>query len=101
MNDYVDLYADCNECDTVQGVKRHSNKLFNRLLTMIDRKSNTYEDNPYWTSKETADILGVSVRTLDEYCSNNEIEYYKPKKKRLFKQSDIDAFQNKGRHKLG
>ena len=101
MNDYVDLYADCNECDTVEGVKNYSNRLFNDILLKINRTSTTLEDDPIWTSKDVCKILGVSLRTLDEYCSNDEITYCKPKKKRLFKQSDIDAFMNKGRRRLG
>ena len=100
MNDYVDLYADCNECDTVEGVKNYSNKLLNDILIKINRTS-TPEDDPLWTSKDVCNILGISIRTLDEYCSNGEISYYKPKKKRLFKQSDLDAFIDKGRRRLG
>ena len=100
MKDYVDLYADCNECDTVEGVKNHTNKVILDLINKIDRTSSTYEDDPYYTSKETCKIMGVSLRTLDEYCSNNEIVYYKPKKNRLFKLSDINAFQNKGKRKI-
>ena len=50
MNDYVDLYADCNECDTVEGVKNYSNKLLNDILIKINRTSTT-EDDPIWTSK--------------------------------------------------
>ena len=71
MKDYVDLYADCNECDTVEGVKNHTNKVILDLIKKIDRTSSTYEDDPYYTSEETRKIMGVSLRTLDEYCSNN------------------------------
>ena len=100
MRDYVDLYADCNECDTVEGVKNYSNRIFNDILTKLNRTSKTIEDDPIYTTKDVANILCVSVRTIDEYCSNNEIGYKKSKKRRYFSRKNIDDFLNKGKRKI-
>ena len=91
----IDFYDDCNECDTIEGLKTHTNKVLFNLLSKIDRTSSFNEN----TSDEEA-IWTISIRTLDQYCSNGEISYYKPKKKRMFKQSDVDEFLRKGKRIL-
>lgn len=100
----IDFYDDCNECDTIEGLKTHTNKVLFNLLNKIDRTSsfneNTSDEEAIWTSKEVCKILDISIRTLDQYCSNGEISYYKPKKKRMFKQSDVDEFLRKGKRIL-
>ena len=86
--DKVDLYNDCNDCDTIEGVKTHSNKLFNRLLKIIDRRS--LQDR--YTSEEVCKLLNVKPRTLDNYCSTKQIGYDKGKKFRYFSQKHLDDF---------
>ena len=104
LNDSIDFYDDCNECDTVEGLKIHTNKVLLNLLSKINRKTSfketTSDEEAIWTSKEVCEILDISIRTLDQYCSNGEISYYKPKKKRMFKQSDVNEFLRKGKRNL-
>jgi excisionase family DNA binding protein len=41
------------------------------------------------TSKEAAKFLNISVKTLDNKCSNAEITYFKVGKKREFEYKDL------------
>ena len=45
------------------------------------------------TSKETAEYLNISVKTLDNKCSNAEITYFKVGKKREFEHKDLQDYK--------
>jgi len=45
------------------------------------------------TSKEAAKYLNISVKTLDNKCSNGEITYFKIGKKREFEYKDLIAYK--------
>ena len=45
------------------------------------------------TSKETAKYLNISVKTLDNKCSNGEITYFKIGKKREFEYKDLIVYK--------
>ena len=45
------------------------------------------------TSKETAKYLNISVKTLDNKCSNGEITYFKIGKKREFEYKNLIAYK--------
>lgn len=47
------------------------------------------------TSKEAAQYLGVSVRTLDNICCNREISYYRYGKLREFSLIDLKEYRSK------
>ncbi|MFL2595114.1 MAG: helix-turn-helix domain-containing protein [Flavobacteriaceae bacterium] len=96
-------YEDSMDCYNLEGIN-HNNIDFMRILNEIHKKLSLKEtmrdEEAIWTSKEVCKILDISKRTLDQYCYNGEISFYKPKKKRMFKQSDIDAFLQKGKRIL-
>lgn len=43
-------------------------------------------------SEETCAFLGVTPSWLDKICSNREITYYKRRKLRVFKRTDLENF---------
>ena len=87
--DYINLWEDCKECDTMENKVVH-------LATKINRLS---EPKEYLTSKEAREYLGIGKQTLDNMCSNNLIAYYKPNgKNRLFKTDDLRAYIEKYKH---
>ena len=45
------------------------------------------------TSKEAAKYLNISVKTLDNKCSNGEITYFKIGKKREFEYKDLIVYK--------
>jgi excisionase family DNA binding protein len=45
------------------------------------------------TSKEAANFLNISVKTLDNKCSNAEITYFKVGKKREFEYKDLQDYK--------
>tara|TARA_X000001036_G_C20145967_1_gene589312 strand:+ start:23 stop:307 length:285 start_codon:yes stop_codon:yes gene_type:complete len=45
------------------------------------------------TSKEAAKFLNISVKTLDNKCSNAEITYFKVGKKREFEYKDLQDYK--------
>lgn len=45
------------------------------------------------TSKEAAKFLNISVKTLDNKCSNAEITYFKVGKKREFEYKDLQNYK--------
>tara|TARA_B100001173_G_scaffold140860_1_gene122268 strand:+ start:62 stop:346 length:285 start_codon:yes stop_codon:yes gene_type:complete len=45
------------------------------------------------TSKEAARFLNISVKTLDNKCSNAEITYFKVGKKREFEYKDLQDYK--------
>ena len=45
------------------------------------------------TSKEAAKFLNISVKTLDNKCSNAEITYFKVGKKREFEHKDLQDYK--------
>ena len=45
------------------------------------------------TSKEAAKFLNISVKTLDNKCSNAEITYFKVGKKREFDYKDLQDYK--------
>ena len=45
------------------------------------------------TSKEAAKFLNISVKTLDNKCSNTEITYFKVGKKREFEYKDLQDYK--------
>ena len=45
------------------------------------------------TSKEAAKFLNISVKTLDNKCSNAEITYFKMGKKREFEYKDLKDYK--------
>ncbi|MBT6169481.1 MAG: helix-turn-helix domain-containing protein [Flavobacteriaceae bacterium] len=45
------------------------------------------------TSKEAAKFLNISVKTLDNKCSNAEITYFKVGKKREFEHKDLHDYK--------
>lgn len=52
-----------------------------------------------WLSnEEAAEVLGIKPRTLDNWCTNGKIPYYRPGAKRRFKREDLDAFIESTRH---
>ena len=51
------------------------------------------------TSKEAAKFLNISVKTLDNKCSNAEITYFKVGKKREFEYKDLQDYKKtKGKY---
>ena len=97
----IDLFEDCVPCDTVEDVKKHTNKVLLDLYEKIDRKSENEEQDALYTSKDVCRILDIVPRTLDNYCSTGQIEYIKGKKFRYFKQAFLDAFLSNKYKKLG
>ena len=97
----IDLFEDCVPCDTVEDVKKHTNKVLLDLYEKIDRKSVNEEQDALYTSKDVCKILDVVPRTLDNYCATGQIEYIKTKKFRYFKQEFIDAFLSNKYKRLG
>ncbi|QYG94500.1 helix-turn-helix domain-containing protein [Iamia sp. SCSIO 61187] len=43
-------------------------------------------------SSEVAELLGISPRTLDNWCHCRKIKYCKPGRKRRFRRSDVMDF---------
>ncbi len=90
QKDYINLWEDCEECDTMEDKVVH-------LATKINRLS---EPKEYLTSKEAANYLGIKVSTLNDYCWSGLIPYSKPTdRKRYFKRSDLNGFMSKNRHR--
>ena len=51
-----------------------------------------------WLStKDTANLLGISVGTLHNWCCAGRLSFYKPGRARMFKREDIDSFIEKTR----
>jgi len=48
--------------------------------------------NKFITVKEAADYLRVNTRTLQTWIAARKIKYYKPAKKILFKEIDLELF---------
>ena len=104
-DDSIDLFEDCIPCDTIDDVKKHTNKVLLNIINKIDRTSELNERNkeeqPLYTSKDVCKILDIVPRTLDNYCATGQIEYIKTKKFRYFKQEFIDAFLSNKYKRLG
>lgn len=58
--------------------------------------------NKYVTIKEAADYLRVNTRTVQNWIHDRKIKYYKPAKKILFKEIDLELFVERSkREKVG
>jgi len=56
--------------------------------------------NKYITVKEAADYLRINTRTLQTWIHDGKIKYYKPSKKILFKESDLEIFIEHSKHNV-
>ena len=90
--DFVNLWEDCKDCDTIEGVKTQLSKV------LVNRTSLFY-DKPHYTSNEACKYLKISKKTLDNLCDLNELGYFKPKGLRYFMKEDLDAYIKKNRHR--
>lgn len=90
--DFVNLWEDCKDCDTIEGVKTQLSKV------LVNRTSLFY-DKPHYTSKEACKYLKISKKTLDNLCDLKELGYFKPKGLRYFMKEDLDAYIKKNRHR--
>ena len=90
--DFVNLWEDCKDCDTIEGVKTQLSKV------LVNRTSLFY-DKPHYNSKEACKYLKISKKTLDNLCDLKELGYFKPKGLRYFMKEDLDAYIKKNRHR--
>lgn len=78
-------------------------KLFERidqLVGYLERKesdNSAVNSSPYLTTKEAADYIKASKRTIERMIKNNQIKYYpinqeKNRSKYLIKKKDLDAY---------
>ena len=89
---YINLWEDCKECDSIEGVKDH-------LQHVIINRTNLFYHKPHYTSKEACKYLKISKKTLDNLCDLNELGYFKPKGLRYFMKEDLDAYIKLNRHR--
>ena len=78
----INLWEDCNECETDSQKINHLAKL------VIERQS----DKDILTSVEVCKLLNIRLNTLDNYCSQGLIAYSKTQRKRYFYRKDINAY---------
>ena len=89
----VNLWGDCNDCDSVEGVKDH-------LQKVIVNQTNMFYHKPHYSSKEACKYLKIkSVKTLHNLCSLGEIAYSKPNGIKYFLKEDLDVYIQKNRHR--
>jgi len=89
---YINLWEDCKECDSIEGVKDH-------LQHVIINRTNLFYHKPHYTSKEACKYLKISKKTLDNLCALNELGRNKPKGLRYFMKEDLDAYIKLNRHR--
>lgn len=59
------------------------------------------EESPYFTPKEAAEYLKISLRTLDRWVAAFSIPYSPvTKKRRYFRKTDLDRFLDSRRNNL-
>ena len=51
----------------------------------------------FLTTKEAAEYLRVQKTTIDRWCDEGRLSFYKITKNRLFKPEDLDALVESGR----
>ena len=88
----VNLWEDCKDCDSIDGVKEHLEKF-------IVKQSNMFYHKPHYSSKEACEYLKISKKTLDNLCDLKELGYYKPRGKRYFMKEDLDVYIQRNRHR--
>lgn len=83
------------------GVKNALNKMdkvLSRYREMMSNYRPPLNGERYLTDYETAEILKVSRRTLQEYRNNGVIPYYQLGGKVLYRESDLEAVLQKCYH---
>ena len=90
--DFVNLWEDCKDCDTIEGVKT-------QLSKVLVNRTGLFYDKPHYTSGEACKYLKISKKTLDNLCDLNELGYFKPKGLRYFMKEDLDAYIKLNRHR--
>ena len=88
----VNVWEDWNNCDSVEGIKEHVQKV-------IGNKTNMFYHKPHYNSKEACKYLKISKKTLDNLCDLKELGYYKPKGLRYFMKEDLDVYIQRNRHR--
>ena len=90
----INLWEDCNDCDTIEGLKDH-------LQSVLRDLPNIIQPNERFSTKEACEYLKIkSVKTLHNLTSMGEIAYSKPNGKfKYFKKADLDEFMDRNRHR--
>ena len=63
----------------------------NFIFEILKRHNNFY-NKPHFTSAEVCKYLAICNKTLENYCSDGSIKYYKPNGVRYFLKEDIDNY---------
>ena len=69
--DFVNLWEDCKDCDTIEGVKT-------QLSKVLVNRTGLFYDKPHYTSKEACKYLKISKKTLDNLCDLNIEDWSDP-----------------------
>jgi len=88
----LNIWEDCKDCESVEGVKDH-------LQKVIVNQTNMFYHKPHYNSKEACKYLKISKKTLDNLCDLKELGYYKPKGLRYFMKEDLDVYIQRNRHR--
>ena len=77
-----------NNCDTTEDKLNFVVDRYNRLAKKVYENTSFYAKD-FYTSAEVCQILGISKKTLENYCSNGSIRFSKPNGIRYFFKEDI------------
>lgn len=58
------------------------------------KNKNQIKTDKYLTNPQVAELLGCSIRTLQNYRDEGRLKFYKISRKILYKMSDIESFLN-------
>ncbi len=63
-------------------------------IKVAQTKTNSKKENEYLTNRQVANLLGCSIRSLQNYRDSGELAFFKFGKKLLYQMSDIELFLN-------
>lgn len=81
-------WNECNNCDTTEDKLNFVVDRYNGLAKKVYENTSFYAKD-FYTSAEVRQILGISKKTLENYCSNGSIRFSKPNGIRYFFKEDI------------